>query len=166
MALTIAELRLAPIMELRARELALAFPGVEYVSGLRTPFEQARAMAVNHCLDPKKYLVSQYHRAAEFLDALRLNPDADTVDEVTEVFYRLLIQQPELIRTPHLTGHAVDPRRMEEKDGNPTPIGQQVIDWIRACPDTIDFRTREGNLRRWHWACRAREESSVMAIRP
>lgn len=156
MSLTIAQLRLAPIMEMRARELEQAFPGlVQFVSGLRTPFEQAHAMAINHLLSPKRFLVSQYIHASEFLEALRLQPDADTVDEVTEVFHQLLEQRPDLVKSPHLTGHAVDPRRMEDQNGTPTPTGQQVIEWIRACPDTVDFRTREGGLRRWHWAVRA-----------
>ena len=156
MSLTIAELQLAPIMELRARELQLAFPGlVEYVSGRRTMHEQAHAMAVNHLLAPRSYMMNQYHRAADFLDALRQQPDADTVDEITEVFYQLMVQHPELIKSPHLAGSAVDPRRLEDDKGNPTPVGSEVINWIRACPDTIDFRTRESGIRRWHWACRS-----------
>lgn len=162
MGLSIAQLCLAPVMERRARELELAFPGqIQYVSGLRTPFEQARAMAANHLLEPRSFLVNQYIHASEFLEALRLNPDADTVDEVTEVFHTLLLQNPDLVKSPHLTGHAVDPRRMEERDGTPTPIGRQVVDWIRACPDTIDFRMRESGLRRWHWACAASRPVAV-----
>lgn len=156
MSLTIPELHLSPRMEQRARELDLAFPGhIHYVSGRRTIHEQAHAMAVNHLLDPRGYLTRQYMRAAEFLSALAQYPDADTVDDVTELFYDLMTARPELIRSPHLSGDAVDPQRMEEPDGTPTPDGRRVIDWIRACPDTVDFRTREGTLRRWHWACTA-----------
>ena len=155
MSLTMAQLQLAPVMEQRARELELAFPGlIRFVSGRRSVQAQAIAMAGNHLLDPTGYLVRQYVRAAEFLGALAAHPGADTVDEVTELFFDLMTATPGLIKTPHFEGNAVDPKRMEDTTGKPTPDGQRVIDWIKACPDTVDFRTREGNLRRWHWACR------------
>jgi hypothetical protein len=153
MALTIAECRLAPVMERRARELDLAFPGqVTFVSGRRSVHEQAAAMAANHLLDPVSYLVRTYFHAAEFLHDLTQHPDADTLEEVTEVFYARLLANPELVQSPHLTGDAVDLRRMEQFDGTPTGPGQAVIAWIEVCPDTVDFRTREGTLRKWHWA--------------
>jgi hypothetical protein len=155
MSLTIAELQLRPIMERRARELDLAFPGlITYVSGRRSIHDQAHAMAVNHQLDPNHYLASEYFRAAEFLSALVANPDADTIEEITEVFYRLMVENPTFVMSPHLLGNAVDPLRMEENDGTPTPDGAKVIEWIKACPDTVDFFMREGHLRRWHWSCR------------
>lgn len=155
MSLTIAQMDLAPVMERRARELALEFSGlIAFVSGRRTVHTQAAAMASNHLLDPKTYLMNNYMNAAEFLYALRQAPDADSIDDVTEVFYQLMMADPSLIRTPHFLGNAVDLRRMEELNGQPTPDGRRVIDWIKACPDTADFRTREGKLRRWHWAVR------------
>ena len=83
---------------------------------------------------------------------------ADSVDEVTEVLYDVMEARPALIRSPHLWGHAVDLRPMEDATGHPTPIGAQVMAWIRACGDTEDFRTREGRLRRWHWAVRRATE--------
>jgi hypothetical protein len=152
MSLTIAELDLAPVMERRARELELAFPGqVTFVSGRRTLHEQAAAMAANHLLDPGGYLVRNYFHAAELLYDLTQHPDADTIEEVTEVFFQRLTANPDLVKSPHLTGDAVDLRRMEQSDGTPTVPGQAVIAWIQVCPDTVDFRMREGTLRRWHW---------------
>lgn len=154
MSLTIAQMALAPVMELRARELDLAFPGaLRWTSGRRSLHEQARAMAVNHMQDPRAYLVRSYIHAAELLKALDEASAADSVDEVTEVLYDVMEARPALIRSPHLWGHAVDLRPMEDATGQPTPIGAQVVAWIRACGDTEDFRTREGALRRWHWAC-------------
>ena len=154
--LTIERLRLAPIMERRARELELAFPGlIRWTSGRRTVMEQARAMAVNHLHDPLGYMTRTYLRAHLFLDALSMGPAATHVDAVTAVFYQVMVTNPDAVRSTHFDGHAVDLDPMEERDGNPTPDGQQVILWIKTCPDTVDFRTREGNLRRWHWACRA-----------
>lgn len=159
MSLTIAQMDLAPVMERRARELDLQFPGlIAFISGRRTVHAQASAMASNHLLDPKTYLMNNYMKSAEFLYALREAPTADSIEEVTEVFYALMIADPTLIRTPHFLGNAVDLRRMEEANGEPTPSGRQVIAWIKACPDTVDFRTREGKLRRWHWACAASKE--------
>jgi hypothetical protein len=98
--------------------------------------------------------MSQYFHAADFLAALSDAPTVDSVDEVVEVFYDLMTAQPTLIRSPHLWGDAVDLRPMEDMAAIPTHTGQRVLDWIRACSDTVDFRTREGKkLRRWHWAC-------------
>ena len=160
MGLRIDALHLSLIMERRARELALAFPDlITYTSGRRDAQAQAHAMAVNHLQDPRSYLLRQYVHGGEFLVQLRDNPAADSVDEVTEVFYETLLARPELIRSPHLTGDAVDRRPLEQADGQPTGQGILVIQWIRRCPDTVDFRTREGSLRRWHWACRAVERS-------
>ena len=160
MSLTIAQMELAPVMEMRARELELEFPGlIAFVSGRRTVHAQASAMASNHLLDPKTYLMNNYMNAAEFLYALSQAPGADSIEEVTEVFYNLMMADPSLIRTPHFLGNAVDLKRMEELNGEPTPDGKRVIAWIKACPDTADFRTREGKLRRWHWACAPSKEA-------
>lgn len=156
MSLTIAQMRLAPIMEMRARELELAFPGlIHWNSGRRTVLEQARAMATNHLDDPLRYLTKNYLGASTLLQALSMAPSIHTVDGVTAVFYECMVRQPGLVRSPHLDGNAVDPQWMEDAEGNPTADGLRVIRWIRECSDTVDFRTREGYLRRWHWAVRA-----------
>jgi hypothetical protein len=153
MSLTIAECHLAPVMELRARELELAFPGlITFTSGRRTLHEQAQAMAVNHVQDPQSYLVRQYIHASDFLHALS-GLDHYSVDEITEAIYAILVARPFLVSSPHLDGNAVDLRPMELPTGQPTIHGGEVIEWIRARPETTDFRTREGKLRRWHWAC-------------
>lgn len=159
MSLTIDQMRLAPIMDQRARELEQAFPGlIQWNSGRRTVLEQARAMAINHLQDPVRYLTKNYVHASTLLEALSMAPAVDTVDGVTEIFYEAMVRDPHLVESPHLLGDAVDPQWMEDHEGNPTPDGLKVIAWIRHCPDTVDFRTREGNLRRWHWACRASAE--------
>lgn len=156
MGLTIAQMQLAPIMAQRARELELAFPGlIEWVSGRRTVYAQARAMAVNHLDDPLTYMRSQYVRGVEFLQALELAPMATTVDGVTNIFYELMVRNPGIVQSTHYDGNAVDLHPMQGNDGRPTLDGQRVIFWIKTCPDTEDFRTREGSLPRWHWACRA-----------
>jgi hypothetical protein len=161
MSLTIEEMQLAPIMERRARELDLAFPGlIAFTSGRRSAHAQAHAMAVNHLLDPKAYLMRQYIHAADFIAALAERPHADSVDEVTEVFYDLMVQNPMLVQSGHLSGDCVDLRPMELANDEPTVQGGLVILWIRACPDTTDFRTREGKLRRWHWRCRSLPEQA------
>lgn len=153
--LTIATMRLAPIMELRARELELAFPNlIVWTSGRRTVFEQARAMAVNHLNDPVRYLRTQYLRGSEFVHALEMAPATGSVDGVTNIFYELMIRNPGIVHSPHFDGDAVDLRPMEDSDGDPTQDGQKVILWIKTCHDTDDFRTREGDLPRWHWACK------------
>ena len=156
MSLTIEQMRLAPIMEMRARELDLAFPGlITFTSGRRTVFDQAQAMAVNHLHDPLSYLKRTYVHASELLTALEMAASISSVSEVTQVFYEAMIRNPLLVQSPHLEGNAADLHPMEDSDGDPTPDGQQVILWIKTCPDTVEFLTREGNLPRWHWACRA-----------
>ncbi len=153
MSLTIQELQLAPVMEMRARELELAFPGeITFTSGRRTVHEQAHAMAVNHLQDPKSYLMRQYVHAAELLMSL-VSPVDLSVDEITERLYDVMIDRPYLVRSPHLDGNAVDIRPLEDTDGHTTEDGLKVHAWIKACPDTTDFRTREGGLHRTHWAC-------------
>ena len=153
-------MHLAPVMEMRARELELAFPGlITFTSGRRTVHEQAHAMAVNHKLDPYGYLMRQYIHASEFLDVLEQLPSSRrTVDEITEVIYDILVARPYLVRSPHLDGNAVDLRPMEDASGAPTNQGVLVRKWIKDCPDTTDFRTREGALIRWHWSCAKSEE--------
>jgi len=152
MSKTISELQLAPLMDVRARELLHRFPMVVYSSGRRTLHEQAHAMAVNHIQD-SGYLMRTYFHAAELLRAINLYSLPHSIDSVTDAIYWTLMDDSTLVKGPHLTGDAVDIVPMESVDGTPTPAGQEVIEWIKSCPDTTDFRTRENQLRRWHWAC-------------
>ena len=159
MSLTIAMMDLAPIMEKRARELELAFPNlIHWTSGKRTVYAQARAMAVNHLHDPVRYLVSQYTNGKRFLQALEMGPLTGSIEGVTNIFYELMIREPDLIHSSHYTGNAVDIQPIEDANGKPTADGDKVIAWINDCPDTEDFRTREGTLPRWHWQCKASAE--------
>lgn len=151
MSKTIDELNLAPLMRMRAEELLTKFPEVRFTSGRRTLHEQAHAMAVNYMQDPQ-FIIRTYVRAAELMSAIQEANVKGSVDSLTEVIYDTLQAAPGLVKGPHLDGHAVDLRPMEFAN-KPTPIGQQVIDWIKMCPDTTDFRDREGGLIRWHWAC-------------
>lgn len=154
MSLTISDMCLAPTMARNAIALELAFPGlITWTSGRRTLHEQARAMATNHLLDPRAHLVQTYMHASDFLEALRKQPHADMVEEITEIFYTLMQADPSLVRSAHLLGNACDMRRLEESSGEPTPDGRRVVEWIQACPETADFRRREGKRRIWHWAC-------------
>lgn len=156
MSLVLAHMHLAPLMEQRARELELAFPGmIVWTSGRRTVYDQAKAMAVNHLDDPLRYMKKTYVQGARFIEALEMAPVTGSVQGVTNIFYELMIRNPEIVHSPHYDGRAVDLKPMEDTDGDPTPDGQKVILWIKTCPDTDDFRTREGTLPRWHWACYA-----------
>lgn len=155
MSLTIAQMHLAPIMEQRARELELAFPGlIQWNSGRRTVLEQARAMAMNHLQNPLAYLTKNYIHASTLLEGLSMAPATDTVDGITIVFYEAMARDPHLVQSPHLQGNACDLQPMENREGDQTADGLLVIAWIRDCIDTVDFRTRESSLRRWHWAVR------------
>ncbi len=150
---------LAPLMERCARELETSFPdAIHWTSGRRTMYAQARAMAVNHLHDPARYLVSQYREGHRFLNALETTMHSNSVEGVTNVFYELIIKNPDIIHSTHYTGNAVDLQPIEDSNGIPTEIGHRVITWINECPDTDDFRTREGTLPRWHWSCRASTE--------
>lgn len=150
MSLSFEELRLAPIMEKRARELAAQFPGlIRYTSGRRTMHDQARVMVMNHLQD-KTYLARTYKNGILFQNVVSKRLSAE---DMIEALYDLFTSDPSVIDARHAHGNAVDLRPLEYENGEPTAIGAQVIDWIKACPDTVDFRTREGRLRRWHWAC-------------
>lgn len=162
MSLTIDQMHLNPVMDRCARELEHEFPGlITFTSGRRDDHQQAHAMAVNHVLDPKHYLMRQYVNASEFLCCLTEHPEATSIDEITELFYQLLVQTPLLVQSPHRSGGAVDLRPMEQPNGEPTEEGARVILWIRARRETTDFRTREGKLKRWHWACALTVDATV-----
>lgn len=152
MSLSVDECRLAPVMDKHARALQKEFPElVRYTSGRRTLYEQAHAMAVNHVQDPVRYLTSQYRNGFLFLAAVN---ELRTVEQIAVKLFDLFTENPTLIDARHAKGNAVDILPLEYSDGTPTIVGERVIEWIKSCPDTIDFRTREGKLRRWHWACR------------
>ncbi len=157
MSLTFAQMDLTPLMEQRARELDAAFPSlIHWTSGRRTVYAQARAMAVNHLHDPLRYLVSQYTNGKRFVEALSMDAmNHSSVESVTNIFYELMIRNPDLIHSTHYEGRAVDIQPIEDANNEPTLDGTRVILWINACPDTEDFRTREGTLPRWHWAVHA-----------
>src|SRR5574337_560239 len=148
MAKTIAEMNLSPVMKSRAEELVSMFPNVKFTSGRRTLHEQAHAMAVNYIQD-KQFLTRTYIHAAELMQAVEQCDTPNSVDGITEALYQTLEENPDLVKGPHLSGDAVDIAPMEI-GGLPTPTGMCVIEWIKKCPDTTDFRTREGNLSRWH----------------
>ena len=159
MSLMISQMDLTPLMEQRAKQLESAFPNlIKWTSGRRTVYAQARAMAVNHLHDPVRYLVSQYTNGKKFVEALSMAPITGSVEGVTNIFYELMIRNPEIVKSTHYEGRAVDIQPIEDANGEPTKDGHKVIAWINACPDTEDFRTREGTLPRWHWATRANIE--------
>lgn len=157
MSKTIEDLKLSPVMRRRAEELQSLFPQVVYTSGRRTLHDQALAMATNHIQD-KSYIQRTYVHAADILTAIEKNALDHSVDSIYAAIYAVLEEDPSLVKSAHLSGDAVDLVPMETKDGLMTPIGLQVADWIKCCADTTDFRVREGNLRRWHWACTASKE--------
>lgn len=158
--MTIDELRLAPIMRFRAEQLQAKFPSVVYLSGRRGPAAQANAMAGNH-LEDETFLVKTYKAGGRFLEAVQRLPASAQQDryQVAKAIEGLLVSQPGLLSWTHKDGHAVDLVPMEDNDGQPTAEGRQVIAWIQVCEDTKDFRIREGQLVRWHWACRAGDRS-------
>jgi len=152
--MTIDQLQLAPVMERQARALQTAFPNVVYISGRRDLARQAQAMAANYIQDPQGYLVHNYIHAAELQAAVDAQREVTSLDGIAHLFYTVMEGDPSLVRSPHLDGDAVDLLPMEDAHGQSTAEGNEVIDWIQACPDTTDFRMREGRLVRWHWACR------------
>ncbi len=115
-------------------------------------------MAVNHLHDPMRYLVSQYKNGKRFVEALEMGPITNSVEGVTNVFYELMIRNPDLIHSTHYEGRAVDIQPIEDANNKPTDDGYRVIAWINGCEDTEDFRTREGTLPRWHWTVHAKIE--------
>ncbi len=153
---TIDELDLDPIMKSRAEELRAKCPWVIYTSGRRNLEQQARAMAQNHIADPQTYLVKTYTQGKVFLASIvDMAPvDQRSIEKVTNAIATVLKEQPNLLHWRHQDGTCVDIQPVEDAFGEPTEKGQEVIRFIRNCPDTVTFLTREGGLRRWHWECR------------
>jgi hypothetical protein len=158
--MTIHEMHLAPLMRFRAEQLQAKVPAVQYLSGRRNVRSQANAMATNH-LEDATYLVTTYRNGRLFLEAIQRLPVSAhrSHTHIAKALEGLMSEQPHLLQWTHKDGNAVDLLPMEDANGQPTREGQHVISWIRACPDTTDFRIREGKLVRWHWACRAGDRS-------
>lgn len=156
--MTFTQLNLSPLMEQRAKELQAAYPIVQYISGRRSLESQAHAMAINYLQDPRSYLSRNYVHAAELQSALDTQSHGNSVAAIAQIILTAMETNPALVQSPHLHGDAVDLIPLEYLDGDLTPTGQEVMGWIRDCPDTVDFRTREGKLVRWHWSVRSSAE--------
>lgn len=146
-------LKLAPRMLARATELQTAYPTVVYLSGRRDLQSQAHAMACN-VVTNRQFIQSTYLHAAVLQTIVDVHPEAKTVPQLEQLFVDAMQALPtvDLMKiSSHLTGYAVDLLPMEDSDGNMTPIGQAVYQWIHDCLDTQTFLVREAGLVRWHW---------------
>ena len=163
--MTLSDCDLAPPMHDAAQKLLLVFPFVQFTSGRRSLEDQAMTMAENILKARDRNWIRQtYKRAAELQTWVDLHPEITDEEALAEGLHATLVSMGDEASkvSDHLTGMAVDLKPMERlivmKDLSKvwveTEEGRQVIEWIRAYHATKTFLTREGGLRRWHWACR------------
>lgn len=147
-------------MRANAGALQALYPSVVYISGRRNAAAQANAMAGNHLQDPHA-LAATYKNGAVFLAAIERLPKSaqGKRTHIAQAIEGLLISQPHLLEWKHKDGNAVDLQPMEDAMAQPTALGRLVLTWIRECPETVYFTTREGGLVRWHWETRKSERS-------
>lgn len=164
MGFTIHQLQLAPTMRKRALELQAAHPTVVFTSGRRDLLRQAKAMA-KHVVADRQWIQKTYIHGALLQTAIDFRPEAVTEAQIEAVLYQTMVGMSETelsSLSDHFGGNAVDMVPMEYQDESeqwmPTDEGQQVMDWIQACPDTKAFLRREGGRMIWHWACKPSAE--------
>jgi hypothetical protein len=152
--LTIEAMHLAAPMADAARALHAACPSVIYLSGRRDLAAQAHAMACQVVTD-RRWIAKTYLHAALLQTAVEYHPECVTVAQLQQLLSQTLQGMSDQERagvSDHLSGQAVDLLPMEDAAGYPTALGQYVIDWIQACPETKTFLMREGGKVVWHWA--------------
>lgn len=155
LSMTIDQLNLSPVMDQRARELQIAFPSVIYLSGRRDVRAQAHAMAT-HVVTDKHWIARVYLHAADLQTSVDTYLGPWNVQALEHLlFTRMMAMAPDVLArvSDHLSGNAVDLLPLEDANGQMTPTGQAVYQWIYDCPDTKKFLMREGGKVIWHWAC-------------
>jgi len=110
-------------------------------------------MAVNTVMN-RNFIRLTYLHAAELQTLVDTHPEATDVLSLQTLLANAMSQlsTDDLNRiSRHLTGDAVDLLPMEDANSQPTDVGNQVIAWIQACPDTDKLLLREAGLVKWHW---------------
>lgn len=152
MGLSIAQLHLAPCARRGAEQLQAACPWVVFTSGRRDLDGQAHAMAVN-TVQNRHWIGQTYLHAAPLQTWVMEHPDAETVDQLHDGLYQVLLALPdaEVSRiSRHLTGDAFDVQPLADHDGKPTGDGQKLLEAMRALPGVERILLKEGGLVRWH----------------
>ena len=130
-----------------AIELEFKFPGINFTSGRRTMFSQAKAMAQN-VLEDRNWIRVTYrsHPVTDacqaFVDA---HPDA-TMEDLFNGFLGVMNSYTDAQLASwshHLAGLAFDVEPETER-------GDAIKTEIRNLPGLNLFLEREGNLLRWH----------------
>ena len=143
--MTIEEMDLAPIAKNAATILLAKHPNIQFTSGRRTKFQQARAMAGN-VVKNRKWIGQTYLAGAKLQHWVDTHPEARTVDAITaglaEVIQSMADEECNKI-SRHLTGRAFDVRPV-------TANAAAIKADIRALPGLHKFLEKEGGLVRWH----------------
>lgn len=151
MGLSIAQMKLSRVAREGAERLQAACPWVVFTSGRRDLESQARAMAVNSLQD-RRWIEKTYLSARPLQDWLIANPQADTVDQVSDGLYHTLLSLSDAevaAISRHLTGDAWDVKPMVH-EGKATLYGEKILDAMRALPGIDKVLLKEGGLIRWH----------------
>lgn len=151
MGLSIAQMKLSRIAREGAEQLQAACPWVVFTSGRRDLESQAHAMAVN-TLQNRHWIGQTYLAAHRLQEWVTENPDAHTVEQVSEGLYSTMLSMSDyelLSVSKHLTGDAWDVRPMVDH-GVPTRYGTLILEAIRGLPGLHKLLTQEGGLVVWH----------------
>lgn len=151
MALTIAQMKLAPAARQAAERLQAACPWVVFTSGRRDLDEQAHAMAVN-TVQRRAWIGDTYLHAADLQTWVDTHPEAQTVDQIHEGLYTLLLGMPDTDVSRisrHLTGDAFDVLPLVDQYGMATAYGAKLLEAIHDL-EAEKVLLKEGGLVRWH----------------
>ena len=151
MGLSIAQMKLSRIAREGAERLQAECPWVVFTSGRRDLESQARVMAVN-TLQNRQWIGQTYLAAHKLQDWVTANPDAQTVEQVSDGLYGTLLSMSDqelLSVSKHLTGDAFDVRPMTH-NGKPTLYGEKILDVMRSLPGLHKLLLKEGGLIIWH----------------
>jgi hypothetical protein len=145
--MTIDEMQLEPAAREAATILKNKHPKLEFTSGRRTVRQQAHAMARNIVERPdRKWIEKTYLAAARLQQWVDLNPQAVTVDAITDGLEQTMnaMAQDELLKiSKHLTGRAFDIK--------PVILNSKIIKAdILQLPGLHKFLDHEGGKVRWH----------------
>jgi hypothetical protein len=168
MSLTIADLQLAPIAATGARMLKAEYgEAIQFVSGYRSLWEQAEAMAQNtlHC---RTWIGDTYTRKGRpsytIAQSLQRLVEAHPEWRTQEDLHRGLYEELDAIYEGHLISrhcHAINgrpaslafdlsPAQLETATGSLTTVGCAVWRSLWALPGIDGVLRREGGLVRWH----------------
>ena len=124
----------------------LADLGAEFTSGHRDLRRQARAMAVNTCLQ-RNWVGVTYQHGSQVQRWIDENPRVVTIQDLAEGIYRIIAALPP---GQQISRHLLMPCPCFDVQPRQDAIGIKILQTIPTLPRLRHFKEKEGDLTRWH----------------